>query len=80
MSSSSCASQRTRGLSLEIFSIYEIGRRKVVIKIQQTSLRRTLSNSASSTLYVTPFTLNMTYLVVVLVPEVPSLQNLQIHL
>jgi hypothetical protein len=60
MSSSSRISRRTRGLSPENFPISEIGRRKVVIQSQQTSLRRTLSDSASSTLPVISFTLNMT--------------------
>jgi len=60
MSSISRISQRTRGLSPENLCIFEIGRRKVVIQSQQTSLRRTLSDSISSTLLVISFTLNMT--------------------
>jgi hypothetical protein len=56
MSSNSRASLRTRGLSPEVYPIYEIGRRKVVIQIQQTNLRCTLSDSASSIVPMTSFT------------------------
>jgi hypothetical protein len=41
-------SRRRRGLSPEINPIGEIGRRNVVLSTQQGTLRRTLSNSASS--------------------------------
>jgi hypothetical protein len=41
-------SRRRRGLSLEINPIVEIGRTNVVLSTQQSSLRRTLSDSSSS--------------------------------
>jgi hypothetical protein len=41
-------SRRRRGLSPEINPIVEIGRRNIVLSTQQSTLRRTLSDSASS--------------------------------
>jgi hypothetical protein len=41
-------SRRRRGLSPEINPIAEIGRRNVVLSTQQSALRRTLSDSSSS--------------------------------
>jgi hypothetical protein len=43
-------SRRRRGLSPEINPIAEIGRGNIVFSVQQSTLRRTLSDSASSTL------------------------------
>jgi hypothetical protein len=41
-------SRRRRGLSPEINPIVEIGRRNIVLSVQQSTLRRTLSDSSSS--------------------------------
>jgi hypothetical protein len=54
MSLDSHASRRRRGLSPEICHIAEIGRKNVVLSAQQSSLRRTLSNSSSSSLFPSP--------------------------
>jgi hypothetical protein len=43
-----CFFRRRRGLSSEINPIAEIGRRNVVLSTQQSALRRTLSDSSSS--------------------------------
>jgi hypothetical protein len=48
MSLDSRASRRRRGLSPEIHPFAEIGRRNVVLSVQQSALRRTLSYSSSS--------------------------------
>jgi hypothetical protein len=61
MSSNPYISRRRRGLSLEATLIFEIGRRKVVLSTQESSLRRTLSDSASSPSSPIPITFNMTY-------------------
>jgi hypothetical protein len=51
MSLDSRASRRRRGLSPEINPIAEIGRRNVVLSAQQSSLRRTLSDSSNSSFF-----------------------------
>jgi hypothetical protein len=51
MSLDSRASRRKRGLSREINPIAEIGRRNVVLSTQQSALRRTLSDSSSSSFF-----------------------------
>jgi hypothetical protein len=48
MSLNTCISRRRRGLSLEINPIVEIGRRNIFLSTQQGTLRRTLSDLASS--------------------------------
>jgi hypothetical protein len=48
MSLDSRASRRRRGLSPEINHIAEIGRINVVLSVQQSALRRNLSDSSSS--------------------------------
>jgi hypothetical protein len=48
-------------LSPEATPIFEIGRRKVVLSNQESALRHTLSDSASSPLSPIPITFNMTY-------------------
>ena len=48
MSLDSCSSRRRRGLSPKINTIVQIGRRNVVLSSQQSDLRRTLSDSSSS--------------------------------
>jgi hypothetical protein len=48
MSLDSRASRRRKGLSPEIHPIVEIGRRNIVLSIQQGALRRTLSDSSNS--------------------------------
>jgi hypothetical protein len=48
------ASRRRRGLSPEINPIAEIGGRNVVLSVQQISLRRTLSDSSSSSFLPSP--------------------------
>jgi hypothetical protein len=60
MSSNPHISQRRRGLSLEATPIFEIGRRKIILSTQESSLRGTLSNSSSSPLSPIPITFNMT--------------------
>jgi hypothetical protein len=45
------ASRRRRGLPLEINPIAEIGRRNVVLSVQQSALRRTLFDSSNSSFF-----------------------------
>jgi hypothetical protein len=52
MSLDSRVSRRRRGLSPEINPIVEIGRRNVVLSTQQSALRRTLSDSSSSSFFL----------------------------
>jgi hypothetical protein len=52
-------SRRRRGLSSEINPISEMGRRNVVLSTHQSSLRRTLSNSSSSSFSPLPIIHNM---------------------
>jgi hypothetical protein len=52
-------SRRRRGLSPEINPIDEIGRRNVVLSTQQGALRRTLSDSSSSSFSLSPIIHNM---------------------
>jgi hypothetical protein len=54
-------SRRRRGLSLEINPIVEIGRRNVVLLSQQSTLRRTLSDSTSSSFSLLPIVHKITY-------------------
>jgi hypothetical protein len=54
MSLDSRSSRRRRVLSLEIIPIAEIGRRNVVLSIHQSALRRTLSDSSSSSFLPSP--------------------------
>jgi hypothetical protein len=54
MSLDSSVSRRRRGLSPEINPISEIGRRNVVLLTQQSDLRRTLSDSSSSSFSPSP--------------------------
>jgi hypothetical protein len=51
MSLDSRGSRRRRGLSLEINPVAEIGRRNIVLSVQQRSLRRTLSDSSNSSFF-----------------------------
>jgi hypothetical protein len=51
MSLDSRASRRRRGLSPEINPIAEIGRRNIVLSTQRSALRRTLSDSPSSSFF-----------------------------
>jgi hypothetical protein len=60
MSSNPRISRRRRGLSPEATPIFEIGRRKIVLSTQESALRRTLSDSASSPSSPIPITFNMT--------------------
>jgi hypothetical protein len=53
-------SRRRRGLSPEINPIAEIGRRNVVLSTQQSALRRTLSDSSSSSFSPLPINHKMT--------------------
>jgi hypothetical protein len=59
MSSNPCISRRRRGLSPEITPIIEIGRRKVILSTQQGTLRRNLSDSASSPFSPSPIIYKM---------------------
>jgi hypothetical protein len=61
MSLDSRVSRISRGLSPEINPIVEIGRRNVVLSTQQSSLRRTLSDSSSSYFYPSPMSHKMVY-------------------
>lgn len=61
MSLNSCISRRRRGLSLEITPIAEIGRRNVVLSTLQGTLRRTLSDSASSSFSPSPIIYKMAF-------------------
>jgi hypothetical protein len=54
MSLDSRVSRRRRGLSPEVNTIVEIGRRNVLLSTQQSSLRRTLSDSSSSSFSPSP--------------------------
>jgi hypothetical protein len=60
MSSNPRISRRRRGLSPEATPIFEIGRRKIILSTQESALRRTLSDSASSPSSPIPITFNMT--------------------
>ena len=53
-------SRRRKGLSPEINPISEIGRRNIVLSVQQSTLRRTLSDSASSSFSPLPIVHKMT--------------------
>ena len=53
-------SRKRRGLSPEINPIAEIGRRSIVLSTQQSALRRTLSNSSSSSFSPLPIIHKMT--------------------
>jgi hypothetical protein len=59
MSLNPCISRRRRGLSPEINPIAEIGRRNVVFSAQKSTLRRTLSDSTSSSFSPLPVVHNM---------------------
>jgi hypothetical protein len=59
MSSNPCISRRRRGLSPKATPIIEMGRRKSILLIQESTLRRTLSNSASSPFSPLPITPKM---------------------
>jgi hypothetical protein len=59
MSLDSRASRRRRGLSPEMNPIAEIGRRNVVLSVQQSALRITLSDSSNSSLFHSPITHRM---------------------
>jgi hypothetical protein len=59
MSLDSHASRRRRGLSPEINPIAEIGRRNIVLSTQQSALRRTLSDSSSSSFFPSSIIHNM---------------------
>jgi hypothetical protein len=60
MSSNPCISRRRRGLSPEATPIIEIGRRKAIFSTQESTLRRTLSDSSSSPFSPLPITFKMT--------------------
>jgi hypothetical protein len=60
MSLNSCVSSRRRGLSPEINPIAKIGRRNIVLSTQQSSLRRNLSDSYSSSFSPSPIIHKMT--------------------
>jgi hypothetical protein len=60
MSSNPRISRRRRGLSPETTPIFEIRRRKIILSTQESALRRTFSDSASSPSSPIPITFNMT--------------------
>jgi hypothetical protein len=60
MSLDSRVFRRRRGLSPEISPIVEIGRRNIVLSTQQSALRRTMSDSSSSSFYPSPIIHKMT--------------------
>jgi hypothetical protein len=60
MSSNPHISRRRRGLSPEATPIIEIGRRKAILSTQESTLRRTLSDSSSSPFSPLPITFKMT--------------------
>jgi hypothetical protein len=59
MSSNPHISRRRRGLSPEATPIIEIGRRKAILSTQESTLRRTLSDSSSSPFSPLPITFKM---------------------